>query len=228
MRLQTSESLNRTFSTRWIAFWAACLVLAIGAFAQDYPSRDVFRAGDGVLLSVPMDTESVMNGGFPIDSAGFVDLPVVGRLFVHGKTAKYVEDYVSKEMAQYLRDTHVRARPAVRLLLVGFWQHPGMHYVEAEASVWESAKLAGGPAGEVNIKKWIVMRGSEDLSIPILDEFSRGTSLRNAGVQSGDIFVIPIPNEHSGFWYWFTQGLGAAAQAATIVTTVLITYLIFR
>lgn len=230
MRIKTLNTLNRFAPRQWVMGLAACLILTTAIFAQapvDNSKGEIFRAGDGILLSVPMDTESVINGSFPIDSAGYADLPVVGRIFVHNKTSRQVEDYVSREMAQYLRDTHVRAKPAVRLLLVGFWQHPGMHYVEANASVWEAAKLAGGPAGEVNIKKWIVMRGSEDLTLPILDEFSRGTTLRNAGVQSGDIFVIPVPNEHSGFWYWFTQGLSATAQVATVATAVLSVYIAY-
>ena len=234
MHVTTLKVFNRFTNPHGMFVWIACFILTSAVFAQapaDVLRDNTFRAGDGIIVSVPMDTEAVINGSFPIDSSGYADIPVVGRIFVHNKTSKQVEDYISKEMAQYLRDTHVRAKPAIRLLLVGNWQHPGMHYVEANASVWEAAKLAGGPAGEVNVKKWIVMRGSEDLTLPVLDEFSRGTSLRNSGVQSGDIFVIPVPNEHAGFWYWFTQSLSATSQVTSIlaaVATVYITYLIYE
>ena len=235
MPVNTLNTVNRFPFQNWMIGCAAWLILTAAVFAQappmDNSRNEVFRAGDGIIISVPMDTDAVINGSYPIDSSGFADIPVVGRIFVHNKTSRQIEDYLSREMAQYIRDTHVRAKPAIRLLLVGHWQHPGMQYVDANASVWEAAKLAGGPAGEVNIKEWIVMRGKQDLTLPILDQFSRGTTLVNSGVLSGDIFVIPVPNEHAGFWYWFTQSLTATAQVAAIlstITTVYITYLIYE
>jgi hypothetical protein len=75
------------------------------------------------------------------------------------------------------------------------------------------------------------MRGSSITQIMLLDEFSRGTTLRSAGIRSGDIFVIPQPNPQSGFWYWFRESLTVTAQIASIVGTTLtlyVTYLVLE
>lgn len=198
---------------------------------EDSDGGGVFKANEAMIVRVPLDTGSVLDGAYPIDSSGYVNLPVVGRLYVHDKTAGEIESYLGKRMSQYLRDTHIMATPVVRLTLLGHWQHPGMHYVDPEASIWEACRVVGGPAGEQNIEKWRVMRGETDLTISLLNEFSRGTSLRNAGVHSGDIFVIPQPNPQSGFWYWFRESLTVTAQIATILGTTLtlyVTYLVLE
>jgi hypothetical protein len=190
------------------------------------PTR-TFKANEAMIIRVPLDTASVINGSYPIDSAGYVNLPVVGRLYVHDQTSAQIESFLAKRMSQYLRDTHVMAVPVVRLTLLGFWQRPGMHYVDPELSIWEACRVVGGPMGETNILKWHVMRGSSTLAIPLLDEFSKGTTLRTAGVRSGDIFVIPQPNPASGFWYWFRESLTVTAQIAAIVGTTLTAYVTY-
>jgi protein involved in polysaccharide export with SLBB domain len=190
-------------------------------------SSRTFRASEAVLIRVPLDTASVLNGFYPVDSAGYVTLPIAGRLFVHDLSSRQVEEFLAKRMSQYLRDTHVTATPMVRLTMLGYWQRPGMHYVDPELSIWEACRVVGGPAGETNMDKWLVMRGSQSLGIPLLDEFSRGTTLRGAGVRSGDIFVIPQPNPQSGFWYWFRETLTVTAQIAGIVGTTLAAYVTF-
>lgn len=190
-----------------------------------------FKSNEGMILRVPLDTASILNGSYPIDSAGYVTLPVVGRLYVHDQTSTQVAAYLGKRMAPYLRDTHIMATPVVRLTMLGYWQRPGMHYVDPELSVWEACRVVGGPAGEQNIQKWLVMRGSRITQIMLLDEFSRGTTLRSAGVRSGDIFVIPQPNPLSGFWYWFRESLTVTAQLASIIGTTLtlyVTYLVLE
>ncbi len=187
----------------------------------------VFQANEAMIIKVPLDTTSVLNGAFSIDSAGYANLPIIGRMYVNGKTTETVETYLGQKMASYLRDTHIMATPVIRLTLLGLWQKPGMLYVGSEASVWDACRLAGGPGSEVNLFKWRVMRGKQVLSISLLDEFSRGTSLRRAGVRSGDIFVIPIPNPQAGFWYWFRESLTITAQVAAITTTGLTAYLTY-
>ena|GEM_PF-1613847 len=194
-------------------------------------TTDVFRANEGMILRIPLDTGSVLNGAYPIDSAGYVRLPILGRMFIHGKTEAEVQTHLGQKLSSYLKDINIIAAPAIRLTLIGHWQKPGMLYVEAGASVWETCRLVGGPAGEQNLEKWKVMRGTSTLDVSLLDEFSRGSTLRKAGIRSGDIFVIPVPNPQSGFWYWFRESLSVTAQIAGIVGTTLtvyITYLILE
>lgn len=213
-----------------------CLAAAAPARAQNpddigeapgIPSDRVLRANEAMVVSVPMDSSTVFNGSFPIDSAGYVNLPVLGKQYVHGKSVTEMQTFLGQRLAAYLKSTHIMVTPAIRLTLLGHWQKPGMIYVDPDAVLWDACRVAGGPAGEVNIHKWKVLRGSERTEIPLLNEFSMGSTLRHAGVKSGDIFVIPVPNPQSGAWYWFRETLTVTAEIAGVIGAVVTLYLTY-
>ncbi len=188
----------------------------------------VFKAGETMAVQVPLDTASVLNGYYTVDSMGFVNLPVMGRVYIHNRGVQEIQSMISQKMSSYMRDTHVTVSPVIRLAILGSWKKPGMYYVNPEASVWDACMAAGSPVYERKIYKWKVMRGTAELPIVLADEFSRGTSLRNAGIRSGDIFVIPVPDPNAGFWYWFKESLTATAQVASVAATALTAYLTYR
>jgi protein involved in polysaccharide export with SLBB domain len=188
---------------------------------------DVFIAGEALTVDVALDTGAFLSGGYPIDSAGYVDMPVVGKIEVGGRRRSDVETFLSQKFANYLRDTHVKVVPAIRLTLLGFWVRQGMYYVNPKSTVWEAVYVSGGMAGERTIDKIDVMRGSQIISISFLDEYSRGSTLAKAGFHSGDIIVVPIPRDNTGFWYWFTQTITTTAQIAAILTSAMSAYIIY-
>lgn len=212
-------------------FFAILLLFGALLFGQEggrtLSVLSVLKAGEGMEIRVPLDTAAVINGSYAIDSSGYANIPIVGRVFVHDKPTYEIETLLSGKLANYLRDTHIMISPVIRLALIGHWQNPGMHYVNSEVSVWEACLAVGGPNGEGNMDKWVVMRGSKRLPIELLNEFSKGTSLRKAGIQSGDIFVIPVPDPDTGFWYWFREYLTVTAQIAAIASTVLTAYITY-
>ncbi len=205
----------------------ASSTVLLQAEVKTHFSEERFVAGEAMLLEVPLDSTSILKGGYPIDSAGFADLPVLGLLEVGGKTRAEVEEYLGLKLANYLRDTHIRAQPAIRLTLLGFWTRQGQYYVSPKATVWDAAYLAGGMAGERTLDKITVRRGEQILKISFLDEYSRGRTLESAGIHSGDIFVMPVPRDNTGAWYWFTQSLTVTAQVATIASTLLTVYITY-
>lgn len=216
-----------------ILFAAFVLLSALTArpiHAQDIPSAlsdEVFVAGQAMSVSIPLDTGSFLNGGYAIDSAGFADLPVLGKIQVAGHMRSQVEEFLAQKMANYIKDTHVRAIPCIRLTLLGFWTRQGQYYVSPNTTVWEAVFRAGGLGGERTLDHLKVMRGETELDIHLLDEYSAGKTLTAAGIRSGDLFVLPVPRDNSGAWYWFKEGLTATAQIATIFGTVLTAYITY-
>jgi protein involved in polysaccharide export with SLBB domain len=213
---------------------ALCLLIACGipvlVSAQGLATGthdEVFVAGEAMSIEVPLDSTAFLNGGYAVDSAGYAELPVLGRIEVAGKTRDQVEDYLSQKLSNYLKDTHVKAVPAIRLTLLGFWTRQGQYYVSPKTTVWEAVYGAGGIGGERNLEKIKVMRGETDLHISLLNEYSSGRTLAAAGIRSGDLFVIPVPRDNTGAWYWFKEGLTATAQLATIFGTVLTAYITY-
>jgi hypothetical protein len=146
---------------------------------------------------------------------------------VAGHARSEVEDYLAQKLSNYLKDTHIQAVPAIRLTMLGFWTHQGQYYVSPRSTVWEAVHKAGGIAGERTLDQIEVLRGEKHLSMSFLDEYSRGRTLAAAGIRSGDIFVIPIPRDNTGGWYWFKEGLTATAQIATIFGTVMTAYITY-
>lgn len=213
---------------------AGALGLAAPALPIDLatePRSERFEAGAALTMEVPLDTSGIFRGGFPIDSAGYADLPVVGRVAVGGRTQAEVETFLAERLANYLKDTHIRVSPAWRITLLGHFTRQGQYYVPPNTTVWETARLAGGIAGERTLEKITVWRGGHEVDIPFLDLYSQGRSLANGGFKSGDIVVVPVPRDNAGAWYWFKETIGVTAQLAGIVSSVItlyITYLVLQ
>ncbi len=202
-----------------------CLsVQSFGADLRLADREEKLEAGQAFFIEVPLDSESIIAGGYAIDSAGFADLPIVGRVYVHGLKQVEVENYLARRLVDYLKDTHIKVTPAYRLAMLGHWTLPGMYYVDRKATVWEALKISGGPAGEKNLEKLHVMRDGERLEIDVLGPFAQGKSLASAGIQSGDIFIIPIPDDR-GFWYWFRETLGITGDVIGIAGSIITIYL---
>lgn len=190
--------------------WAAAL--------PTMPREETFSAGAALTIEVPLDTAGLIKGGYPIDSAGYADLPVVGRVFVSGKTQDEVETYLAERLANYLKDTHIKVSPAYRITMLGHWARQGQYYVPPNTTVWETARLAGGIAGERTIDDIDVLRGESVTGIRFLEVYSKGSTLVNAGFKSGDIIVVPVPRENTGTWYWIKESIGVTAQLAGVLT----------
>lgn len=208
----------------------ALLAGALSVAAQGLPtapSDERFVAGEALDVRVPLDSAAFLNGGYAIDSAGFAELPVVGRIEVAGRTRASVEEFLGQKFSNYLKDTHIQVVPAIRLTLLGFWTRQGQYYVSPKATVWDAVYKAGGMAGEVTLDQIVVRRGESEIEVSFLDEYSRGRTLAAAGVRSGDIFVMPVPRENAGAWYWLREGLAATATVATIITSFLTVYITY-
>lgn len=217
------------------------LVLSLALGALHAPSRAAalpteprmqrFVAGNALTIEIPLDTAGLIRGGYPIDSAGFADLPVVGRVLVADRTQDEVETFLAERLSNYLKDTHLKVSPAWRITLLGYFTHQGQYYVPPSSTVWEAVRLAGGMAGERTVDKITVLRGGHEVNIPFLDMYSQGRTLANGGFQSGDIVVVPVPRDNTGAWYWFKETIGVTAQLTSIVTgviTLYITYLVLQ
>jgi protein involved in polysaccharide export with SLBB domain len=195
--------------------------------ASDDPIQERFKAGQALSIKVPLDTGSILKGGYPIDSSGYVEIPVLGRLFVAEKTRGELETYLSEKLSNYLKDTHIQVTPCIRITMLGFWVHQGQYYMSPSTTVWEAVLRAGGIGGERNLDKITVQRGSQVTNIAFLDAYSREITLAKAGIHSGDLVIIPIPRDNTGFWYWFQQSLGVTAQLASVAGGVLSIYLTY-
>jgi protein involved in polysaccharide export with SLBB domain len=222
--------MRRTGITAFLLCALACIAHPARAAATlpTEPRTERFSAGAALTIDIPLDTAGVIRGGYPIDSTGYADLPVVGRIQVDGHTQDEVEAFLSERLSNYLKDTHLRVSPAWRITLLGHFARQGQYYVPPNTTVWETVRMAGGIAGERTLGKITVWRGGSEVDIPVLDMYSQGRTLANGGFRSGDIIVVPVPRDNTGAWYWIKETIGVTAQLASVITGVITLYITYQ
>ncbi len=217
-------------STAFSLFLALFLTVTGHPRAQDTAAAghgERFVAGEALTIDVVLDTVAFLNGGYPIDSSGYVELPVIGKIVVGGRSRDEVEAYLGSKLSNYLRDTHIKVVPAIRITWLGYWVKAGQYYVSPHATVWEAVYMAGGIAGERNLDKLHVLRGEQPVEIHVLNAYAKGITLAQAGIKSGDIIIIPVPRVEEGFWYWFRETITLTAQVAAVLTSAMSAYIIY-
>lgn len=179
------------------------LKCAPGAFVDSNESQNAygkrFMPGDGVRITVYPDSQSFLNGEYPIDSDGNIFLPIVGKYFILNQTPQNFQKYLSTTFTPYLRFPEVQVQPLVRVSLLGGFERPGLYFVEPERSIWDLIHLAGGPVHENGLRH---MRWERDRSIvnkDLIKYIESGESIQKIGFISGDQIWTPS-EKPKGIW----------------------------
>ncbi|MEN0054105.1 MAG: polysaccharide biosynthesis/export family protein [Mucilaginibacter sp.] len=86
-----------------------------------------------------------MEPGYLVDSAGYIALPVIGKINVKNKTTTAINDLVSQELDKTARNTFVSTRLVnFKISVLGDVVHPGSFRIGAErASILDALSMAG-------------------------------------------------------------------------------------
>jgi len=190
VRLQNRISVIATLSALTALGPLALPVFSAGK-ERAVPKED-FLAGEAMRIDVPADTGSPFDTVYAIDGAGMADLPVAGRIVVAGKTRANIEQYLAGLWAPYLKDTHVRATPAIRVAVTGNVKNPGYYYPAHDAMVYDVINMAGGPLVPYKLNRITLRRAGEPVDRDVALSISRGQTLRESGVLSGDEIMLPL------------------------------------
>ena len=173
----------------------ALLAIAAAALAagkeRDVPPEQ-FLAGEAIRIDIPADTTTLFDTVYAIDGEGMADFPIAGRIVVAGKTRQNIEQYLSGLWAPYLKDTHIKATPNIRIAVIGNVRNPGYYYAHHDAVVYDVIKMAGGPLLPYDLDEIEHRRAGDALNDELAHNISRGQTLREAGIESGDEIMVPI------------------------------------
>jgi protein involved in polysaccharide export with SLBB domain len=161
--------------------------------------EEKFFAGDGVRIKSIQDTASFLNGVYPIDSDGFVYLPIIGRYYILDKSPLQFMAMLQKQYVQYLRFPELIVRPLIRVSLLGGFFKPGLYYAEPERSIWDLVYMAGGTTNEDGIKRMRMERSRQVISDNLVPYLQSGESIADIGFKSGD--QIWTPADRSQNWW---------------------------
>jgi polysaccharide export outer membrane protein len=182
----TSRGLN--------AFWFAVLFTSLAVAQQPQPGQPTPPAGqanpaqppaelpadsirpnyvlgpnDQFLIRAP-GVDEINERPFRIDSEGFINLPLIGRLRVGGLTLQQLEAELVKRLREYIVNPQVivimsqfRSEP---VFFVGQFQHPGIFPLQGRRTLVEMLSSIGGlqPNASRHIK---VTRRAEYGTIPL-------------------------------------------------------------
>lgn len=151
-----------------------------------------FLAGECIRIDVPADTGTLFDTVYAIDGEGMADLPIAGRIVVAGKSRANIEQYLAGIWAPYLKDTHIKATPAIRVSVTGSVKLPGYYYPHPDQTVYDVISMAGGPTTPYKLDEIEHRRAGDPISDDLAHNISRGQTLREAGVDSGDEIMLPI------------------------------------
>ncbi|HGY56242.1 MAG TPA: hypothetical protein ENK44_11095 [Caldithrix abyssi] len=183
-----------------------------------------FTPGDGILISTLPDTSSFLNGIFPIDDRGYVELPITGKIRITNMSVEEVKKYIRTNFVNYLGDPEaLYVKPVIRISLLGGFQRPGLYYVDYQSSLWDVVRLAGGPLKEEGIYEMHWQRNGEEKTDDLTQLFERGASLKKIGIKSGDQIWTPSPDART---FWTT--VAEVMPMLTFFTTLVYLYMTYR
>jgi polysaccharide export outer membrane protein len=138
---------------------------AITSVRPDYQ----LRPNDQILIVVPQSTE-INQRPFRIDSDGFIDLPLVGKIRAAGSTVRSLETSVTTQLREYIRDPLVSITVVQfqnePVFFLGAFRTPGIYPLQGGRALVEMLAAVGGlqPTASRRIK---ITRRSEYGTLPL-------------------------------------------------------------
>ena len=174
------------------------------------------RPGDVVKIQVFGHNE--LSGEFPIDENFLLLLPIVGEFSVDSMTVGVLRARIRREFGQLYTQSFVSVVPLFRVSVLGEVVHPGLFSVDPTMTIYEVVAMAGGSTRNARENKIRLLRGGQEVALPINAAALARATLREIGVRSGD--QVYVPRKWITYETWIV-GL-------QLLNTVLLAYSIFR
>ena len=168
-----------------------------------------FLVGDRVVITVI--GEPTLSDTAVVRSGTTIQLGRLPAISLQGVLRSELEDHLTRELGQYVRDPRITAIPLLRIAVFGQVPRPGYMHVPADMLLSDLLMRAGGPGGTADLTKAEVRRGSERLlaARDVQTALADGISLDDLHLRSGDEFNVPLKK---------TTNWTSVMQAAAVVT----------
>lgn len=167
-----------------------------------HKQQSTYRLSAGDVLSIqlwayPDLTPSVGNieNGYPIDSNGFIQVPLVGRYKAAGKSLSQLNNELRSQFARYLKTPDVIVRvisyQGQRYSVQGSVKNGGQFYLSDQpVSVYTALGMAGGIA-EMGDNTYIqLIRNGTTYNLNAMELEKSGYSLHKLLVQANDTLYV--------------------------------------
>ena len=154
--------------------------------------------GVGDVFTVKVYGEKDLCGEHQISPEGTVDIPLVGRVEVEGRTPSEIgRELEERFLAGYLKSpyvsVYVKQYNSKKIFVLGMVRKPGTFPLTTGMNVVEAVTMAGGFTETANANFVVVTRkqDGQEVRIPVpVEEISKGLAA-NLDLKAGDIVFVP-------------------------------------
>lgn len=173
-----------------------------------------FRVGDQIVLRI--EGEGEIPERIPVQPGPRITLPVIGPISLDGVLRSELEAYLTRELAQFIRNPVVRAESEIRVAVLGEVGSPGFYTVPAEMLLGEVLMHAGGPSSTADLDEVRIERQGRELwgGEGLRDALAEGRTLDQLNVRAGDQIVVPVESTRN---VWGTVARWGAAVGTSVI-----------
>ncbi len=144
--------------------------------------------GDKIKLFLWPDTAA--SGVFVVQEDGSCNFPVLGKFPVAGKEPEALRQELEKAYSKYYSAFTLTLEPLYRVFVAGEVRQPGAVYITGSESVLAVVAMAG-PTADADLSgiKLVKKKGSKTVNLS--KAIKNGLSAIEAGIESGDVIVVP-------------------------------------
>jgi polysaccharide export outer membrane protein len=102
-----------------------------------------------------------------VDANGQIQLPLIGKVLVGGKTTIQVQDEIAQRLGEkYLQSPQVSVSVAesasLKVTVEGEVKNPGVYQMKGRTTLMQAIAMAGGPSDQADLRKVAVIREAGD------------------------------------------------------------------
>lgn len=157
--------------------------------------RERLSEGDlqvGDQLAITVQNETTYTGTFTVQGGRVLALPGLPGISLRGVLRSEAEEYISQQLAKYIREPSVRVVPSIRLAVLGSVGKQGYYQVPADLLISDAIMAAGGPSGAADPNKSKVLRTEVAIltEADVTDAIVRGATLDQLNLRAGDQIMV--------------------------------------
>lgn len=178
---------------------SAVLIVAVlsGSVSAQEPAAIVttgvssytLRPGD--VLQINVWGQEAFSGQFQIDENWRILYPVLGEIDTRNLTVAELRDNLRSGLETLFNNPFLTVTPRFRISVLGHVTSPGLYTIDPTLTAIDVVAMAGGPSRNGNLNDIRILRRNETSSVSYTDEVTRGRTLHEAGVRSGDQIYVP-------------------------------------
>ena len=193
-------------------------------FNQNYSSGQILQYSIPSSNSPTQNQTSFSGPTYVIDSKGFLDFPIIGKINTENQNTEELKEVLKKELSKYIINPHVSIRNTnYKVTILGEVNRPGTYNIpEAQTTLLGALGMAGDLTIYGNRNDILVLRNSDGIISKERIDLTKADFINSPYfyLKQNDV-VIVSPNETKQKVSRLDPNAGIYISVASIVVTIL-------